>query len=126
MEIDELERRLSELSASEIAYRDGLAFDWSIMTEHVEIDGRPVRKIGQVGFAYAQPGMPRGLTIRTNSRFNAVPEHVHDYVEMSYVYRGHCPQTVAGRGSSWAATRCCCSTPPVHTRCRRSARTTSC
>lgn len=38
MEIDELERRLSELSASEIAYRDGLAFDWSIMTEHVEID----------------------------------------------------------------------------------------
>lgn len=96
MEIDELERRLSELSASEIAYRDGLAFDWSIMTEHVEIDGRPVRKIGQVGFAYAQPGMPRGLTIRTNSRFNAVPEHVHDYVEMSYVYRGHCPQTVAG------------------------------
>lgn len=96
MEIDELERRLSELSASEIAYRDGLAFDWSIMTEHVEIDGRPVRKIGQAGFAYAQPGMPRGLTIRINSRFNAVPEHVHDYVEMSYVYRGHCPQTVAG------------------------------
>lgn len=96
MEIDELERRLSELSASEIAYKDGMAFDWSIMTEHVEIDGCPVRKIGQPGFAYAQPGMPRGLTIRKNSRFNAVPEHVHDYVEMSYVYRGRCPQTVAG------------------------------
>ena len=73
-----------------------MAFDWSIMTEHVEIDGCPVRKIGQPGFAYAQPGMPRGLTIRKNSRFNAVPEHVHDYVEMSYVYRGRCPQTVAG------------------------------
>lgn len=53
MEIDELERRLSELSASEIAYKDGMAFDWSIMTEHVEIDGCPVRKIGQPGFAYA-------------------------------------------------------------------------
>lgn len=64
MEIDELERRLSELSTSEIAYKDGMAFDWSIMTEHVEIDGCPVRKIGQPGFAYAQPGMPRGLTIR--------------------------------------------------------------
>lgn len=96
MEIDELERRLSELSTSEIAYKDGMAFDWSIMTEHVEIDGRPVRKIGQPGFAYAQPGMPRGLTIRKNSRFNAVPGHVHDYVELSYVYRGRCPQTVAG------------------------------
>lgn len=46
MEIDELERRLSELSTSEIAYKDGMAFDWSIMTEHVEIDGCPVRKIG--------------------------------------------------------------------------------
>ena len=64
MEIDELERGLSELSTSEIAYKDGMAFDWSIMTEHVEIDGCPVRKIGQPGFAYAQPGMPRGLTIR--------------------------------------------------------------
>ncbi len=96
MEIDELERRLNELSASEIAYKDGMAFDWSIMTEHVEIDGCPVRKIGQPGFAYARPGMPRGLTIRKNSRFNAVPEHVHDYVELSYVYRGRCPQTVAG------------------------------
>ena len=96
MEIDELERGLSELSTSEIAYKDGMAFDWSIMTEHVEIDGCPVRKIGQPGFAYAQPGMPRGLTIRKNSRFNAVPEHVHDYVELSYVYRGRCPQTVAG------------------------------
>ena len=46
MEIDELERRLSVLSASEIAYKEGLAFDWSIMSEHVEIDGRPVRRQG--------------------------------------------------------------------------------
>lgn len=126
MEIDELERRLSELSASEITYKDGMAFDWSIMTEHVEIDGCPVRKIGQPGFAYAQPGMPRGLTIRKNSRFNAVPEHVHDYVELSYVYRGRCPQTVAGRGSSWAATRCFCSTPSARMPWRRLVRTTSC
>lgn len=31
-----------------------------------------------------------------NSRFNPVPEHVHNYVEISYVYRGHAPQVVNG------------------------------
>ena len=96
MEILELERRLSELSASERRYRDEAPFDWSTMTERVEVDGRSVRKIGQIGAEYAQAGMPAGLMIRRNSRFSAVPEHVHDYVEISYVYRGHCPQTVAG------------------------------
>lgn len=96
MEILELERRLSELSASERRYRDEVPFDWSIMTERVKVDGRSVRKIGQIGTEYAQDGMPAGLMIRRNSRFNAVPEHVHDYVEISYVYRGRCPQTVAG------------------------------
>lgn len=96
MEILELERRLSELSASERRYRDEAPFDWSILTERVEVDGRSVRKIGQIGAQYAQAGMPAGLMMRRNSRFNAVPEHVHDYVEISYVYRGRCPQTVAG------------------------------
>lgn len=96
MEILELERRLSELSTSERRYRDEAPFDWSIMTESVEVDGRSVRKIGQMGAEYAQAEMPAGLMIRRNSRFNAVPEHVHDYVEISYVYRGRCPQTVAG------------------------------
>lgn len=96
MEILELERLLSELSASERRYRDEAPFDWSTMTERVEVDGRSVRKIGQIGAEYAQAGMPAGLMIRRNSRFSAVPEHVHDYVEISYVYRGHCPQTVAG------------------------------
>ena len=96
MEILELERRLSELSVSERRYRDEAPFDWSIMTERVEVDGRSVRKIGQIGTEYTQAGMPAGLMIRRNSRFNAVPEHVHDYVEISYVYRGRCPQTVAG------------------------------
>lgn len=96
MEILELERRLSELSTSERRYRDEAPFDWSILTERVEVDGRSVRKIGQIGAEYAQVGMPAGLMMRRNSRFNAVPEHVHDYVEISYVYRGRCPQTVAG------------------------------
>lgn len=42
MEILELERRLSEPSASERRYRDEAPFDWSIMTERVEVDGRSV------------------------------------------------------------------------------------
>ena len=67
MEILELERRLSELSTSERRYRDEAPFDWSIMTERVEVDGRSVRKIGQMGAEYAQAEMPAGLMIRRNS-----------------------------------------------------------
>lgn len=96
MEILELEQRLSELSASEKHYRDEAPFDWSVMFDCVQIDGRKVRKIGDFGRAHTQLCMPAGLAIRRNSRFNPVPEHVHDYVEISYVYQGRCPQTVAG------------------------------
>ena len=96
MEIDELERHLSVLTPSEKAYRDGVAYDWQAVAEYVEIEGRRVMRIGDVGAGLRQPGMPEGLAIVRNSRFNAVPEHVHDYVEIGYVYRGQVPQTVAG------------------------------
>ena len=59
-------------------------------------DGRHIRKIGNPTLALRQEGMPEGLSIVRNSRFNPVPEHVHDYVEISYVYRGRAPQIVNG------------------------------
>ena len=97
MEIAELDHRLLELTESEHAYADGARYDWTAYGSHVEIAGRPVLKMDDFMHARCQEGMPEGLTIVRNSRFNPVPEHVHDYVEISYVYRGRCPQTVAGR-----------------------------
>ena len=36
------------------------------------------------------------IFVKQNSRFSAVPEHVHNAVELSYVYTGNCPQVVDG------------------------------
>lgn len=97
MEIAELDRRLLELTESERAYRDGARYDWSARADYAEIDGRRMLRMDDFMRARYQEGMPEGLAIVRNSRFNPVPEHVHDYVEIGYVYRGRCPQKVAGR-----------------------------
>lgn len=99
MELTRLDNLLLELTDSERAYRAGAHYDWSdalVQGDQADIDGRYIRKIGNPTFALHQEGMPEGLSIVRNSRFNPVPEHVHDYVEISYVYRGRAPQIVNG------------------------------
>mgnify|MGYP002679466815 CR=1 FL=1 len=99
MEIAHLDNLLLELTDSERAYRAGAHYDWSDalgQANQADVDGRHIRKIGNPTLALRQEGMPEGLSIVRNSRFNPVPEHVHDYVEISYVYRGCAPQVVNG------------------------------
>ena len=99
MDIARLDNLLLELTDSERAYCAGARYDWNDafrQGQQADIDGRHVRKIGNAAYALHQEGMPEGLSIVRNSRFNPVPEHVHDYVEISYVYRGSAPQVVNG------------------------------
>lgn len=99
MDIARLDNLLLELTDSERAYRAGARYDWSDALgqgNQVNADGRHIRKIGNPTLILHQEGMPEGLSIVRNSRFNPVPEHVHDYVEISYVYRGRAPQIVNG------------------------------
>ena len=37
------------------------------------------------------------ISIKKNSRFNPVPEHIHPYIELNYVYSGQCPQVIDGK-----------------------------
>ena len=108
MEVEELNRRLSELSESELAYRAGASYSWDGVGETELVDGREVLRLKSGMFvtppkrdALSGPRAPiaidRELYIRRHSRFNPMPEHVHSYVEISYVYRGSCPQRVNGR-----------------------------
>ena len=99
MEIARLDNLLLELTDSERAYRAGAHYDWGDalgQTNQADVDGRHIRKIGNPTLILHQEGMPEGLSIVRNSRFNPAPEHVHDYVEISYVYRGRAPQVVNG------------------------------
>lgn len=99
MDLARLDSLLLELTDSERAYHAGARYDWNdaFGSGHQQnIGEKHFHKIGDPTRALHQEGMPEGLSIVRNSRFNPVPEHVHDYVEISYVYRGHAPQTVNG------------------------------
>ncbi|MBW4082630.1 AraC family transcriptional regulator [Paenibacillus sp. S150] len=37
------------------------------------------------------------MTIRQHSRYSKIPVHIHNYVEINYVYSGHCRQLINGR-----------------------------
>ena len=108
MEVEELNRRLAAFSESELAYRSGGGYSWEDAGEKELVDGREVLRLKSGMFTGASHGASAGggrapiaidreLYIRRHSRFNPMPEHVHSYVEMSYVYRGSCPQRVNGR-----------------------------
>lgn len=99
MDLARLDSLLLELTDSERAYRAGDRYDWNNAFSsgyQQNIGEKHIHKIGDPTRALHQEGMPEGLSIVRNSRFNPVPEHVHNYVEISYVYRGHAPQAVNG------------------------------
>lgn len=99
MDLTHLDSLLLELTDSERAYRAGDRYDWNDAFSRdyqPDMDDKHIRKIGNPTLALHQEGMPEDLSIVRNSRFNPVPEHVHDYVEISYVYRGRAPQVVNG------------------------------
>ncbi len=110
MNLNELHERLTQLSDSERAYQAGFFFDgWEALPK-VKVDGREVYRIqaphnaslsghgellsstDRLSLLLAQ----ERFAIKQNARFNPVPEHIHSYVELNYVYAGQCPQVVDG------------------------------
>ena len=101
MDLARLDSLLLELTDSERVYHAGARYDWNdafSWGHQQNIGEKHIHKIGDPTRALHQEGMPEGLSIVRNSRFNPVPEHVHDYVEISYVYRGHASRKI-GRAS---------------------------
>lgn len=107
MEISQLNSMLIRLSPSEERYRRGERYDWERENRRVSLDGRSVFRIEQSGTVdrpYREleitqtdcPPLLGSLSLRRNSRFNPVPEHVHENIEISYVYAGNCPQVIDG------------------------------
>lgn len=117
MDLARLDSLLLELTDSERAYHAGARYDWNDAFNwghQQNISEKHIHKIGDPTRALHQEGMPEGLSIVRNSRFNPVPEHVHDYVEISYVYRGHARRPSTANSLCLPKTRRSYSTPPVH------------
>lgn len=105
MNLNTLHTLLTQLTDSEIRYRDGYVYDgWEKMDVEL-IHDRKVHRLKLEKSLQLNPdssfqeGMriQPNLIIKRNSRFSPVPEHVHSHIEMNYVYSGICPQTINGK-----------------------------
>lgn len=105
MNLSALNHCLFQLSESEKKYLHGHHFNqWENMPTK-QINGRTVYCLSNIGSSPEQYHFhvtdalfqQQNLLIKRNSRFNAVPEHVHSYIELNYVYAGNCPQTINGQ-----------------------------
>lgn len=111
MNINSLHHYLTKLSDSEKHYQSGHCFDgWNALPK-VMIHGREVYRMyldnPLLGSMHGEnPVTPdlfdipvgfQDISIKRNSRFNPVPEHVHSHIEINYVYSGKCPQHIDGK-----------------------------
>lgn len=106
MNISALHNSLTQLSENEIKYKNGFVYElWNKMPLEMINNHLVGRLTFQESFfpsanssnSYAESlSFQKNLSIKRNSRFNPVPEHVHSHIELNYVYSGTCPQTVNG------------------------------
>ena len=107
MNLKALHHYLTTLSPSEEKYRNGYVYDgWKDMPRK-QCNGVEYT-ILDLDVAYSpldnkpadhSPGLNAELSeisIKKNSRFSAVPEHIHTHIEINYVYSGSCPQVIDG------------------------------
>ena len=111
MNIHSLHHYLTNLSESEEHYRSGHPFSVWNQLPKVQIHGREMYRMfpdnlifssmhGENPVSGQNFDIPVGLqdiSIKRNSRFNPVPEHVHSHIEINYVYSGTCPQYIDGK-----------------------------
>lgn len=89
MDLSALHHYLTALSPSEEKYRNGYSYNkWEHMHK-VIVHGKECYSLE------TDPTLPT-IFIKKNSRFHAVPEHIHSHVEINYVYSGSCPQIING------------------------------
>ncbi len=105
MEIEELNSNLMEITESERDYRKGKRSGFGAgepdrnADGYIELDDTlfSSRYYGtRIGRGRQPLALDSEFFMRKHSRFNPIPEHVHDYVEISYVYHGACSQLVNG------------------------------
>lgn len=109
MNLNTLHHYLTTLSPSELRYRAGEHYTgWENMPK-VVVHGKEysllnITDTDSLGephpASFYTPGIHAALpeiSIKKNSRFNPVPEHIHPYIEINYVYSGQCPQVIDGK-----------------------------
>ena len=104
MNINSLNHFLTTLTDKEIQYRNGASNPYWSTQRKTCIDGRTVYIFSEQTTSPSISPFDNSrstliindlpLLVKQNSRFNPVPEHIHSYLELNYVYSGSCPQHI--------------------------------
>ena len=94
MRQNELDKILREYSLSETNHKKNIFGDYSYMP-YVYDDNH--HKI--YNFYFSKELLHNTVTILRNERFAAVPPHIHDFIEINYMYSGSCEQIIDGKKS---------------------------
>jgi AraC-type DNA-binding domain-containing proteins len=97
MNLKSLEDNLRAITPSEEKHQNGISFDFSY-TFAEEINGQTVYSFDKIQKtkAVSQPNLKLmdriagKLYLSKNSRFVSVPMHIHNWVELNYMYSGQC------------------------------------
>lgn len=94
MNLQSLDKHLRSMSSSEKNYlsgETGHAFD---KLPTVNCNGTQVKLLGFSNTSYMISN--NFLFIKKQSRFQSCPTHLHDWLEINYMYSGQCPQIING------------------------------
>lgn len=88
---EELNQHLHTVTDHETDYRNGIrpdtsAFPWTTM------NGKEVMTFSYARMSSDFNGIP--FLVRKHSRFRDYPFHIHDWIEISYMYSGNCTQVI--------------------------------
>lgn len=91
---------LTALSESEQHYKTGKTYEQWNDLEKTSVHEREVYIMTPSVHSPPLNNLPWNFeqnsffSVKRNSRFNPVPEHIHSFVELNYVYSGACPQHI--------------------------------
>lgn len=95
MRPETLYNRLITITDSEKRYRSGYVDKKLLTFPHICIDGKDVMQFSYEDVSMENNGFP--FLVRKHSRFRDYPEHIHDWIEISYMYSGSCTQFISGK-----------------------------
>ena len=92
MDPQELDRRLRTITEHEALYRLGMQRSLAKPFPTCRIDGREVMQFFYAAISEEMTGVP--FLVKKHSRYRAYPLHIHDWVELVYMYSGSSVQIV--------------------------------
>ncbi len=96
MEPNQLDKMLRQLSRSEQQYQKSPVDPKHYsMYPWITVNGQEVMQFSYSSISEEYNGIP--FLVRKHSRFRDYPFHIHDWIEISYMYSGNCTQIINGQ-----------------------------